>query len=263
MFLECWTGWICEVNIGAIVSQAQGNMEFLPLFFEKVEEKWNLEDILTHFKSIDDNIESRQIGMVTLKGESLSFTGSKCFRGNQKSGEGYACQGNILTSPSVIEAMAEAFEKTDGSLTRRLYTSLQAGDEAGGELRGKMSARVWIEKKRDNPLTDTLIDFVVEDHREPVREIGRLMNLRDDIYKAWGLMSKVSSSSESKVALLEELETFLEDKEDRAFLDFFEFLGDEYLKLGKREKGISVYRKYKSISPKIAEYLNEDIKKQL
>ena len=49
------SGLVCkaEAELGAIASQAQGNLAFLPLFFEKVSQKWDLESILSHFKKSD------------------------------------------------------------------------------------------------------------------------------------------------------------------------------------------------------------------
>ncbi|MGY5853195.1 MAG: DUF1028 domain-containing protein [Candidatus Thorarchaeota archaeon] len=253
-----------KADAGAIVSQARGNWSFIPLFFEKLEEKMSLEDILEHFRSTDEDFESRQVGMVSFQGDAVTFTGKDCFQPNQRSGRDYACQGNILARPEVIDRMAEAFENTEGSLAERFYSALQAGDDAGGDMRGKMSARVWVVKNRNNPLTDTLIDFTVEDHPEPVREIGRLIELRKNLYATWGMMEAASKlEGVEQETALSELESFLEDKVDRAYLDFHSFLAETYLERNQREKAIAAYRTVKAISPRMVELVDEEIRDAL
>lgn len=247
---------------GAIVSQAQGNWDFIPVFFEKLEEHISLEDILEVFRNSDENFENRQVGMVTFGGVSLSFTGEKVFSAHQRFGPDYAAQGNILTSPKTVDSMAETFEKTKGTLTRRLYESLQAGDDAGGEMRGKMSARVCVVRVRDIPLP--VNDYTIEDHPEPVREIGRLMELKNNIITAWELSETASKAEgEDKDQAIQNLENFLIGKEDRAFLDFHETLASLYLQIGNKEKAIERYRIYAKISPNMVSTFDDDLKKDV
>ncbi len=245
---------------GAIVSQAQGNWDFIPTFFEKLDENLTLENILDTFRESDENFENRQIGMVTADGTSLSFTGEKVFSAHQRKGFNYACQGNILTSPNTVDAMANAFENTNGTLTRKLYTALQAGDDAGGEMRGKMSARVYVVRVWDKPVP--VNDYTIEDHPEPVREIGRLMELKNNIITAWQLTEAISDSDDKQVAI-EELEQFLADKEDRAFLDFHQSLAESYLEIGERENAIERYKIFVRISPKMISTLDESIQTEV
>lgn len=247
---------------GAIVSQAQGNWGFIPIFFEKLEENLSLEEILEVFRKGDDNFENRQVGMVTSDGASLSFTGEKVFSAHQRTGTDYACQGNILTSPNTVDSMAEAFENTEGTLTRRLYEALQAGDDAGGEMRGKMSARVYVVRVQENPLP--VNDYNIEDHPDPVREIGRLMKLKNDIITSWEL-SEAASKAEGtdKEHAIQELENFLVGKEDRAFLDFHETLANLYIEVGNKEKAIERFRIYATISPKMISTLDDELRKDV
>jgi uncharacterized Ntn-hydrolase superfamily protein len=250
-------GQVCSAKceVGAIASQAQGNLQFLPLYFKKLEDGKTLQEILRDFKSVDENIEKRQIGLVTFEGESLAFTGTNCTPwAGHKIGKDYACQGNILTGSEVIDCMAEAFEKTEGMLVERLFAALQAGDNAGGDRRGKVSARVLVEKKGMGVFSDTFLDLNVEAHEEPVREVGRILNIGKIVYKGWKLMSRANKANrDDKEAILMELDSLMEYKESSAFIDFYSFLGDEYLKLNQREKAIAAYRKVLSISPGMGE----------
>ena len=244
---------------GAIVSQAHGNWGFIPVFFEKLEEDLPLKEILDTFRSSDDNFENRQVGMVTFQGESLAFTGESVFSAHQRIGKDYACQGNILTSPATVDKMAEAFETTEGTLTRRLYEALQAADDAGGEMRGKMSARVYVVRVRDNPLP--VNDYRIEEHSEPVREIGRLIQLKNDIITTWELSEAASKAEgDDKEQAIQNLADFLIGKEDRAFLDFHETLASLYLEIGNKEKAIERYKIYTKISPNMVSTLDDDMK---
>ena len=104
-------------------------MAFRNLFFEKLGESMTLDQILEHFGEIDEDIEHRQVGMITLDGEALSYTGEECARwAGHLVGDDYACQGNILVGPEAVERMTEAFNLTEGVLYDMLYAALQAGD---------------------------------------------------------------------------------------------------------------------------------------
>ena len=249
---------------GAIVSQAQGNWDFIPMFFEKLEEHVPLDQILDSFRSSDERFENRQVGMVTMSGDSLAYSGKDVFNAFQRIGSDYTCQGNILTGPEVIQQMAETFEKTEGSLSERLYAALQAGDDAGGDMRGKISARLRVVKDRGHPLNETVTDFTIEEHTEPVREIGRLLKLRSSIIKAWELSEAISSDeNEDKLAAVQELDKFLSDKNDRVYLDFFESLASGYRELGQRDKEIESWRKFVKISPRMAVTIPDNLKDEV
>jgi uncharacterized Ntn-hydrolase superfamily protein len=227
-----------------------------------LDEDLPLKEILEVFRSSDDNFENRQVGMVSFQGESLAFTGESVFSAHQRIGKDYACQGNILTSPATVDKMAEVFETTEGTLTRRLYEALQAGDYAGGEMRGKMSARVYVVRVQDNPLP--VNDYRIMEHPEPVREIGRLIQLKNNIITAWELSEAASKAAgKDKEQAIKNLENFLIGKEDRAFLDFHETLASLYLEIGNRAKAIERYRIYAKISPNMVAIFDDDLKKEV
>lgn len=257
----CWdSGIVCraKAEIGAIASQANGNLAFLPTFFRELDKNKTLGSILRHFKKIDEKIESRQIGMITLKGEKLAFTGKKCaFWAGHKTGKGYSCQGNILVSSRVIEDMAGAFEKTQGSLVERLYAALSAGDDAGGDARGKQSARLLVKKKNSGPLrSDTVVDINIEDHKEPVKEMGRILEVRNNILTGYELYLKFAHSPEKeKPAALRSLERFLEDKEDRAYVEAWTAVAEAFSKMKMTDKAAYYYRKVLEISPNMIQLL--------
>jgi uncharacterized Ntn-hydrolase superfamily protein len=95
-------------------------------------------------------------------------------------------QGNILAGESVVVAMEKAFLETRGTLARRMYAALVAGDAAGGDSRGRQSASLLVVKAGAgfNGGSDRAIDIRVDDHTEPFRELGRLLDYAEMNY-AW------------------------------------------------------------------------------
>jgi uncharacterized Ntn-hydrolase superfamily protein len=59
--------------------------------------------------------------------------------------------------------------------------ALAAGDQAGGDRRGRQSAalRVWGEGAAYGGALDVAIDLRVDDHRAPLDELGRLLDLHE------------------------------------------------------------------------------------
>lgn len=241
-----------EAGVGSIVSQAKSNMIFRRLFFEKLGEGMTLSQILEHFSEIDEDVEHRQVGMITLDGEALSFTGEKCAKwAGHRVGDDYACQGNILVGPEVVKDMTEAFAATVGPLYDRLYAALRAGDEAGGDARGKVSARLTVVKKGGGwGGDDVVVDISVEDHEEPVKELGRILQAGKETLRCWTLVRELDQASgEEKSMALGNLEDFLESRADRAYIDAWMELGSAQLEMGLKDKAVATYRKYLEISP--------------
>ncbi len=62
----------------------------------------------------------RQIGVVDAAGAAAAFTGADCTPWcGQEIGDGFAVQGNMLTGPEVIAAMAAAFRAGEGCRSTR------------------------------------------------------------------------------------------------------------------------------------------------
>jgi uncharacterized Ntn-hydrolase superfamily protein len=120
------------------------------------------------------------VGIVDVHGGTAAHTGTKCFDwAGHRIGVGFTCQGNILTGPETLEAMAETFMTATGELADRLTVALRAGDIAGGDRRGKQSAGVTVVRKDggyggDN---DRYLDLRVDDDPEPVVKLQSLVTM--------------------------------------------------------------------------------------
>lgn len=255
---------MAQAEVGAIASQASGNQTLLPQYFEKLADGSNPEAILEVFKETDTAMENRQIGMIALDGHPVAFTGDGCIEwAGHRTGDDFACQGNILTGPEVIDAIAETFESTEGPLYARLYAAIAAGEAAGGDQRGKQSAGLVIKKLGyGQPGTDTFIDFAIEDHADPVKELGRILGVAESlvgISMLQGAFTKADAADKSTV--LAQLHGFLEDKKETRYLDAWKGLATRYHEIGDLENSIVALREYLAINPSMSIALQAHVDK--
>jgi uncharacterized Ntn-hydrolase superfamily protein len=170
-----------EAGAGAVATQSFANVSFGPKGLELMRKGQSAEDALKTLTDDDAGRDTRQVGMIDAKGNASTFTGKKCLAwAGGKTGKHYACQGNILAGPEVVDAMAKAFEEAKGPLAWRLMASLEVGDAAGGDKRGRQSAAIYVAKAKAGygGLNDRYIDFRVDDHKEPIPELARVLALK-------------------------------------------------------------------------------------
>ncbi|HET6510403.1 MAG TPA: DUF1028 domain-containing protein [Baekduia sp.] len=127
----------------------------------------------------DDAARFRQVAAIGTDGPPAVWTGDGCiaFAGHA-SGDDFSAQANMMASEDVWPAMAEAFARATGPLARRLLGALRAAEGAGGDARGRQSAAVVVVPASGEPWERT-VDLRVEDHDEPLDELGRLLTLHD------------------------------------------------------------------------------------
>jgi uncharacterized Ntn-hydrolase superfamily protein len=185
-----------KANVGAVATQSFANTSFGWRGLELLEKRATPEEVMEILLRNDDDPERRQVGIVSSDGKSITYTGSKCIQwAGGRSGPNYAIQGNILAGESVVTAMEKTFLETDGTLAERLYAALLAGDEQGGDARGKQSAALLIVKENAGygGFTDRAIDIRVDDHPQPFKELGRLLDFAQMNYswnEGWTLFTQ-------------------------------------------------------------------------
>ncbi len=169
-----------RAGVGAVATQAMANYNYGPRALDLMSRGKTAAETVEALISADDEREHRQLGVVDAEGRAATFTGSECFEwAGGATGNHYAAQGNILVGGETVEAMANTFENTVGDLAGRLLAALDAGQEAGGDSRGKQSAALLVVREGggyggDN---DRLLDLRVDDHPDPIRELIRLRGL--------------------------------------------------------------------------------------
>jgi uncharacterized Ntn-hydrolase superfamily protein len=170
-----------KAGVGAVATQSYVNISFGPRGLELMEQGKSAAEAIKIVTDDDKGKALRQVGMVDAKGEVATFTGEKCVPwAGGKTGKHYTCQGNILAGEKVVEAMAKAFEESNGPLAWKLMAALEAGDQAGGDTRGKQSAALLVvrDKAGPNGFGDRYLDYRVDDHKDPVPELARILALR-------------------------------------------------------------------------------------
>lgn len=212
-------------QVGAIATQADANVAYKGLALAHLDEGATASVALQRLLEEDPGRDHRQVGIVDSDGGAASHTGPACLDwAGSLTGDGYAIQGNVLTGEAVVEAMREAWDGSDpdAPLARRLLAALAAGDEAGGDRRGRQSAALLV--VRDGAgyggLDDIAVDLRVDDHPHPVPELGRLLDLND--------LHLTASTDEEKVPVTDELAVELEEfARTQGQPDFHSWVGTE------------------------------------
>ena len=173
-----------RAGVGAVATQSYANLAYRPEGLRLLAEGHNARATLETLVAGDELREQRQAGVVDAHGLAATHTGADCHAwAGGVTGDGYAIQGNILTGPEVVEAMAHAWATSDAAapLGRRLLAALRAGDEAGGDRRGRQSAALLVVTPDGGygGGSDVYADLRVDDHPAPVPELGRLLDLHD------------------------------------------------------------------------------------
>jgi len=173
--------WV-RAGVGAVCTQASTVVEYgtrgLDLMATGVEPR----DAVAQLLKDDEGRESRQLGMIDMKGRAAAHTG----KGNgawagSRQGPNYTVQANIMVGPEVVEAVAATFEATEGTgmaLAERMILAMEAGQAKGGDRRwgNLQSAAIKIADPNDPGRGGDHIALAIEvgEHPEPVGEMKRI-----------------------------------------------------------------------------------------
>jgi len=174
-----------RAGVGAVATQARANVGYGRLGLLALGSGLDAEETLDLLIREDPLRESRQVGVLDASGTTARFTGSECHGwAGGAGGENFTVQGNILEGPAVVEAMAEAYQNSEGVLAERLLAALRAGQEAGGDRRGRQSAALLVVREGwgYGGVGDRLRDLRVDEHPEPIRELERVYRAHRNLF---------------------------------------------------------------------------------
>jgi uncharacterized Ntn-hydrolase superfamily protein len=196
-------------GVGAVATQADANVAYKGLALAHLDEGATAAVALQRLLEEDQGREERQVGIVDVEGGAASHTGHACLDwAGSVTGEGYAIQGNILAGDFVVAAMQDAYEASgpDEDLGRRLLAALAAGDDAGGDRRGRQSAALLVVREGAGYAggDDIAVDLRVDDHPDPVTELARLLDLND--------LYLTASTQAEQVTITDELHAEIEKR---------------------------------------------------
>ncbi|MFH1699620.1 MAG: DUF1028 domain-containing protein [Candidatus Zixiibacteriota bacterium] len=239
-----------KANIGAVATQSYANTSFGYKGLELLGLGFTPEQTMDILLKDDDNPTQRQVGIVSPDGKSATYTGENClYWAGGKNGPSYAVQGNILTGEDVVSDMEKVFLETEGTLASRMYAALVAGDEAGGDSRGRQSAAMYIAKEGAGygGYIDNAIDIRVDDHPEPFKELGRLLQMAEMNYDwnvAWTAFSE--KRFEDALPLMERAAKY-----EPAYAEVFYDLAVIRLAAGDSEGAMGALKKAIEQNPKL------------
>ena len=179
-----------QAGVGAIATQSYANVSYGPEGLELLTKGQTARETVKALTSADKDRRLRQLGIVDARGNSTSFTGSGCHQwAGHSERPNFCAQGNILTGKEVVDAIAVSFEQSQkkgmGGLCNWLADALTAGQDAGGDSRGRQSAALLVVRKNGGYAAgnDRFIDLRVYDHKTPIIELHRLLTLHKKIHK--------------------------------------------------------------------------------
>ena len=142
-------------------------------------------DVIADFITRDAGQAIRQAHMIGPDGQIAQHTGADCVPwAGHVSGPGISVAGNMLTGPEVVQETLKAYQSAmDHPFAQRLMIGMQAGEDAGGDKRGRQAAGLLIHDGQPYPA----LDLRVDDHADPLSELRRLMAVSEERFKFFSM----------------------------------------------------------------------------
>jgi uncharacterized Ntn-hydrolase superfamily protein len=170
-----------EAGVGAVATQSLVLVDYGPGGLALMRKGLTARQALDQLVADDTARAGRQVAMVDARGNVAAWTGPACIPdAGYRTGAQYSVQANLMANEKVWPAMAKAYEHAKGDLAERMLQALEAGQAAGGDIRGRQSAAILVVKAESSgkPWADRIMDLRVEDSPEPIKELRRLVRLR-------------------------------------------------------------------------------------
>lgn len=176
---------ICHgaAGVGVVATQAFSNPEHGTRGLELLRLGVKPRQVIDILLQDDASAGERQVAIMNTEGLSAQHTGADVmsWQGAAGAATGREClaHGNSLASLNVVDAMVRSCEKAQGEFAQRLIGSLQAGQDAGGELRGVQAAGVLVFRPGGGygQSQGRHVDISVYDHPDPIGELARCYRL--------------------------------------------------------------------------------------
>lgn len=180
--------WV-RPGVGAVATQGRTRLEYGNDLLDLLERGVTPSEAMDRVVAADEESEHRQVGVIDMNGRTAQWTGSEQYRAEaqgdwvaMRTGLNYAVQGNSLVGPHVVDAVADAFENSEGRqrhLADRIIEAIHAGQILGGDGRHgeTQSAAVLVADPRPNMSRrpdKVSVDINVCEHPEPVAEMRRI-----------------------------------------------------------------------------------------
>lgn len=176
---------------GVIATQSMAEPMYGSVGLDLLQGGFTAQEVLTALSSVDPQPERRQVAVLGVNGDLAAYTGSSCVEdAGHLIGDHCVALANMAASPAVWAGMVERFEASAGPLAGRLLSALQAGEDAGGDFRGRRSAAIMVIRATTTgrPWHDTEVNLRVDDSQDPVAALADLLVTRSryqDVVRAF------------------------------------------------------------------------------
>ncbi len=168
-----------RAGVGVVATQSIAEPAYGPRLLDELQRGETTGHVLGEALAADPQERFRQVAVLDHGGAVTVHTGDGCIdHAGHIEGDGFAVQANMMSSPDVWPAMADAFASSGGSLSRRLLITLEAAEAAGGDVRGRQSAALLVVPGKGEGWEKT-VELRVDDAPEPLAELGRLLGIHD------------------------------------------------------------------------------------
>ncbi len=168
-----------KADVGVVATQAFGNPQHGSVGLELLHCGASPQQAVEILVNGDGNSRARQFAILDHIGNLAAYTGADldAWDGWAGSSGGRDCValGNGLAGSGVVEQMVHAFQESPTTLAERLMTALEAGQAAGGDLRGQQSAALSVFRRNGGygSLDDRHVVISIYDHPRPIAELKR------------------------------------------------------------------------------------------
>lgn len=164
-----------KAGIGAVATQSWPSLYLAIDALAALERGATAPQALDQVIRDDEGQAVRQVGIVDRAGGSAAWTGEACTSWfGHVTGDGFSAQGNMLIGPETVSALADTFVATEAlDLAERLLLSLESGQAAGGDKRGRQCSALYVVHREAYPLWDLRVD----EHPQPVAELRRIFEI--------------------------------------------------------------------------------------
>ena len=168
-------------GVGVVATQSFVNPAYGPNGLKLMQEGKTASEALGILVAQDEGKDFRQVAFLDVNGNAAAYTGDKCVKyASDITDENFSVQANMMLNDKVVPAMEQAFRKNkELPLAERVMEVLKAAQAAGGDIRGRQSAALIVvgPEKAENPWEDKKIDLRVDDSKEPLVELERLLKV--------------------------------------------------------------------------------------
>jgi uncharacterized Ntn-hydrolase superfamily protein len=170
-----------EAGVGAVATQSLVRVEYGPEGLALLRQGQTASQALAALLARDEGRNVRQVAMVDARGDVAAHTGANSIAAaGHLTGDGFSVQANLMVDDTIWPAMKAGYEAARGDLADRFIAALEAGQSAGGDIRGQQSAALLIVsgERQEQPWQGRVFDLRVEDHHQPIEELRRLVRIQ-------------------------------------------------------------------------------------